>query len=169
MALTISVSHAAREDFGTWSRACVNSRVDTLMRDSVVHFMAPDGCNISIGVWVDPYSGLTFTDPSKLDVDHIVPLNHAYQNGANLWDQDRRVAFANDPRNLITVSASENRSKRSSTPATWMPSNLNHWCQYIESWIAVKMLYDLPFLDDESTVLAVIGRSCAKAAQNNQK
>ncbi len=51
----------------------------------------------STGRWVDPYSGKSFDKTSALDIDHIVPLKHAYTYGARNWTKEQCRAFANDP------------------------------------------------------------------------
>lgn len=83
------------------------------------------------GGWLSAYDGYTTSDPSELDIDHVVPLGEAWRSGASRWDPARRAAFANDldaPQALIAVTAATNRSKSDSDPAIWQPPNTNHWC-----------------------------------------
>ncbi len=73
------------------------------------------------------YDGLTFTNPSDLDIDHVVPLAEAWRSGASSWTTTTRQAFANDltgPQ-LIAVSAARtfNRSKRIMKPKTRMEAD----------------------------------------------
>ena len=42
------------------------------------------------------YDGVTFTDPSGMDIDHMVALAEAWDSGARFWGAARRQAFAND-------------------------------------------------------------------------
>lgn len=42
------------------------------------------------------YTGQTFIDPSRLDIDHFIPLSEAHQSGADVWTAAQREAFAND-------------------------------------------------------------------------
>src|SRR3712207_6970625 len=53
------------------------------------------------GRWFDPYGGETYTDPSDIDVDHIVPPANAWRSGASSWDTAKRESFANVPRDLL--------------------------------------------------------------------
>lgn len=44
-----------------------------ILKDQAKHSikLSPDGCYVSMGIWVDPFSGKTYTRASELDVDHI--------------------------------------------------------------------------------------------------
>ena len=74
--------------------------------------------------WHDPYTGRVFTDPSLLDVDHVVPLKEAFDSGAKEWSRDKMVRYFNDLEHkdhLIAVDRSANRSKGARDPARWLP------------------------------------------------
>ncbi len=76
--------------------------------------LSGNGCDVVAGRWVDIYTGSVFTDPSLLDVDHMVPLADAHRSGGAVWDAARKAVYANDlalADALIAVSASANRSK----------------------------------------------------------
>ena len=98
------------------------------------------GCKVLSGTWVSYYDGLTFTNPGKLDIDHVVPLANAWRAGAKKWSDDRRRAFANDldDSQLIAVSAKSNRSKGDQGPDTWKPPRRRAWCLYSRWWVQVK-------------------------------
>lgn len=103
------------------------------------------------------YDGLTFTDPSDLDIDHVVALAEAWDSGAYAWDSARRRAFANDlgvSWSLIAVSASSNRSKSDKDPAEWLPTSASVRCQYLGDWVAVKARWGLAVDDAERSALA---------------
>lgn len=97
------------------------------------------------GYWVCPYTGKQFTDPTRLDVDHIVPLKWAWLHGAYAWDEEQRKQFANDQANLIAVDAGANRSKGAKGPTEWMPPNLYFGLQYLSLFIHVCEKYDLEY------------------------
>jgi len=81
--------------------------------------------------WVCRYTGQVFTDPSRMDLDHIVPLAWAWRHGADRWTRARREQFANDPDNLILVSAAANRAKGDQGPDLWIPPNITFVPTYI--------------------------------------
>ncbi|EGR0268970.1 HNH endonuclease [Vibrio alginolyticus] len=67
------------------------------------------------------YSGKIYYNASDLDIDHIVLLSWAWKHGADQWTKDTRKRFANDPRNLVAVGASLNRSKGDKGLDEWLP------------------------------------------------
>jgi hypothetical protein len=96
------------------------------------------------GEWVSEYDGVTVTNPSKLDIDHMVPLAEAWRSGAYSWDDTTREAFANDlsnPNALVAVTAGSNRSKSDQDPANWMPDT--DACVYLGKWVGVKYEWKL--------------------------
>jgi hypothetical protein len=88
---------------------------------------------------------LTITDASKLDVDHLVPLQEAWQSGADKWSKKKRQDFANDlseGNSLIAVTLGTNRSKGSKEPQNWLPTS-SYVCQYLIDWVDVKKRWNL--------------------------
>jgi hypothetical protein len=73
---------------------------------------------------------------SEVDIDHVVALGDAWQKGAQLWPYGKRVALANDPFNLLAVSASANRQKGDGDAATWLPANKSFRCIYVARQVA---------------------------------
>ncbi|WP_404381065.1 HNH endonuclease family protein [Caenispirillum salinarum] len=123
---------------------CLDTRQEILARDSVIRpTFSADGCRVTGGRWRDPYTGRTFTDPSALDVDHIVPLSEAHRSGADRWEPARRAAFANNPGNLIAVSASANRSKADGDPLAWLPPAWPYRCAYTAHFAGTKQDWGL--------------------------
>lgn len=123
----------------------------------------PYGCKVVAGDWFSSYDGLTFSDPSELDIDHVVALAEAWDSGASGWDATRRRAFANDldhPEALAAVSASSNRSKSDLDPGQWKPTREAAWCQYARDWVTVKKAWDLSADQNEVDDLKVMLRSC---------
>ncbi len=107
-------------------------------------------CKVITGLWFVPYTGKTFTNPKKLDVDHLVPLAEAHKSGGYLWPRNVKRAYANDldnPGHLIAVESGANRSKGAKDPTEWMPPNEEYWCAYILAWVAVKDKWGL-FMDE---------------------
>ncbi|MDW5325605.1 HNH endonuclease family protein [Plantactinospora sp. KLBMP9567] len=152
----------SRERFPHWRNAGKNCDVrDTvLQRDGTGIKLS--GCNVVGGRWSSRYDKRTLTDPSDVDIDHMVPLANAWRSGADEWDDDKRSEFANDldrPQ-LVAVSASSNRAKGDQDPSQWKPSNRDDWCQYAEDWIAVKHYWRLSVTSGEKAALDDMLGSC---------
>ncbi len=128
-----------------------DTRNDILNRDltQVVHKPGTHDCVVLTGILSDPYTGRTVdfqrgpdTSPA-IQIDHVVALADAWQKGAQQWDSVKRVAFANDPANLIAVSGSANQAKGSGDAATWLPAQTAYRCTYVVTQIEVKATYGL--------------------------
>jgi len=115
------------------------------------------------GTWLSVYDNVTATNPAEFDIDHVVALAEAWRSGAANWDPQRRTAFANDlddPRSLIAVSASSNRSKSDRDPSSWLPPDAANRCGYITNWMAVKLRWDLAVDPIEFTALQSLIGQC---------
>jgi Protein of unknown function (DUF1524) len=124
-----------------------DTREEVLIRDAKGSAQVDAfGCAVIAGDWYSPYDGVWQTDPSNLDIDHVVPLKEAWDSGAKNWAPDRRRAFANDldePRALIAVTSGMNQSKSAADPSNWMPPNHDDWCRYLGAWVRVKAKWGL--------------------------
>lgn len=126
-----------------------DTRNDVLARDLEDITLDDDECTILGGVLDDPYTGKTinFTrgqdTSSEVQIDHRVALMNAWQTGAQQISQSQREALANDPENLASVDGRANSQKSDGDTATWLPSNKDYRCQYVESQVSVKIKYDL--------------------------
>ncbi len=117
--------------------------------------------------WLSIYDGYSTDSSSELDVDHVVALAEAWDSGAWAWDAGRRRAFANDlgdPRALIAVTASTNRSKSDRDPAEWQPPNRSAWCEFADAWIATKVRWGLTVDPAERNALANMLAGCPAGA-----
>ena len=112
----------------------------------IIIFTDAGQCRVASGQWVAPFTGTVVTDPSKLDIDHMVPLANAHRSGGHAWGADRKRAYANDLSNsahLVAVTASANRSKGARGPEDWKPPDESYWCQYATEWFEVKVEWEL--------------------------
>ena len=129
-----------------------NTRCEVLLRQQL-----PDGG------WFSTYDRTHVVNSSDLDVDHVVALAEAWRSGAWVWDAARRREFANDlaePRSLIAVSASSNRSKSDRDPTSWRPSVESDWCEYAISWMTVKTRWVLSVDPEEFVALQHLTGYC---------
>src|SRR5690606_9167331 len=101
---------------------------------------------------------ITVTDPSELDIDHLVPLAEVERSGARDWSEAERQAYANDPDVLVAVTAASNRAKGDQDPATWLPKRDR--CDYITGWVATKQRYDLTADQAEADAIRSVLARC---------
>ena len=140
-----------------------DARDEVLIAESLKRVTVGGGCSLIGGRWVSAYDGVATTYSSDFDIDHMVPLAEAWDSGARYWTSAQREAYANDlgdPRTLIAVSASSNRSKSDQDPAEWLPQY--NVCQYVQNWIAVKVRWRLSVDPTEKSVLRSRLSKCPK-------
>ena len=121
-----------------------DTRAEVLIEEAIVKPKIGLKCKLTGGKWVSAYDGKTITNPSQLDVDHMVPLAEAWRSGAWKWTAAQRQAYANDLENseaLIAVTLTTNRSKGDKDPTLWTPAKI--YCEYLNSWIKIKSQYNL--------------------------
>ena len=138
-----------------------NTRYEVLIAEAIVKPKVGAGCYLTGGKWKSPYDGKVFTNPTGLDIDHMVPLAEAWRSGAWAWTAAQRMEFANDledSRSLLAVTASLNRSKGDRDVAGWLPVKAQ--CAYIANWIAVKSRFDLTVDPTEGEFLLSKITSC---------
>lgn len=142
-----------------------DARNDILKRDLInVVFKEDTGeCKVLSGVLNDPYSGLAieFTlGKSDVDIDHVVALANAWQVGAFQWSDAKRLEFANDPLNLLAVSARLNRQKGDGDAATWLPPAKSYRCAYVSRQVVVKVKYGLWVTAPEKSAIQRVLAGC---------
>ncbi len=76
------------------------------------------------------------------------------------WDSSRRVAFYNDPLNLLAVDGPLNSHKGDGDAATWLPPNRCYRCAYVARQVAVKVSYDLWVTEAERNAMAKVLSTC---------
>jgi hypothetical protein len=112
-----------------------------------------NGCEVTGGKLVDPYTGLRLTQPGQADIDHVVSLGDAWRSGAARWTRERRTEFANDRRHLVPVSASVNRAKGDRPAEKWLPPDAVYHCDYALIIVATKHAYRLTVTAEERSAL----------------
>jgi hypothetical protein len=143
-----------------------DTRNDILQRDLTGEtFKAgTNNCVVMTGALADPYTGqtLTFTkeNADAIHIDHVVALSDAWQKGAQSWPAEKRLAFANDPLNLLAVDGAANSSKSDGDAATWLPPNKAYRCAMVARQVAVKAKYELWMTQPERDATARVLASC---------
>jgi len=161
-----------RSQFGpAWSdvdRNGCDTRNDVLYRDltSIVYKAGTNNCVVFSGILVDPYSGekISFVrgvgTSMEVQIDHVVALSNAWQTGALKLSYDKRLAFANDPMNLLAVKGSLNSQKGDGDAATWLPPRKDIRCAYVAQQIVVKAKYGLWVTPPEKAAMVSILGKC---------
>ena len=145
----------SRAAFGPqWSdvdRNGCDTRNDILKRDltNLVFREKTRECVIESGILLDPFSNteIDFVRGQRtsmlVQIDHVVSLSNAWQTGIFQSSVKERIAFANDPINLLAVKGSLNSQKGDGDAATWLPPHKPFRCKYVTLQINVKAKYGL--------------------------
>lgn len=147
-----------RSKFKLWtehSNGC-NTRYDVLINDAMVRPFVSAGCYLSKGQWVSPYDGVTTSNPTQVQIDHVVPLEDAWAEGAWKWSAGTRKRYANDlgtKFDLLAVSAHSNESKGDRGPDAWLPPKKSFDCKYMTDYTAVMWRWRLTIDQPEKAFL----------------
>ena len=177
-ALTIQEPQSVAYDRSEWRHwdgyvsSCWNIREEVLYRQNTGDIVLLNSnkdvtsdknkaCYVDSGKWYDPYTGKTFTNPSDLDIDHMIPLGYAARQGGQSWSEEKKSEYANslNPDHLIAVSASANRSKSDQGPAEWQPTE-NYQCQYAKNWINISSTWELTVPQADYSALEYMLSTC---------
>ena len=128
--LTVAPAHSSgydRSAFKLWIDAdhdgC-DTRREVLIAEATTKPKVGSSCSFTGGRWYSRYDGVTTTNSSSFDIDHLVPLAEAWRSGAWKWNADTRMRYANDlgyGPDLVAVSAHSNRSKGDDEPSSYLP------------------------------------------------
>jgi len=160
-----------RSTFGDWADPDGNgcdTRNDILNRDlkSITYKYANDNCIVMTGTFLDPYSGTVMNflrgvgTSSLIQIDHVVAVSDAWQKGAFKWGSATKVAFYNDPLNLLAVQGRLNSQKGDGDAATWLPPLKSYRCAYVARQIAVKSKYAIWVTTAEKAAMQTILAKC---------
>lgn len=133
------------EDWHYWTdedRDCVNTRDNVLINTSLSPVsMSPDGCHVTQGKWLDPYTARSYYTPEHLIIDQVVSLEWAHHHGGAGWNAAQKSAFANDRTNLVAIHSGITFPKHGHGPDQWLPPNRYYHCQYLAIWNRVLKKY----------------------------
>ncbi len=165
----------SRDEFGpAWAdvdRNGCDTRNDMLRRDLASIALKPGTkeCVVLSGVLNDPYTARPINflrgaeTSTAVQIDHVVALSDAWQKGGQQLSEDQRLAFANDPLNLLAVDGPANNAKSDSDAATWLPPNKSYRCEYVARQISVKSSYQLWVTAAERDAMARVLSDCPEA------
>jgi len=158
-----------RDLFPHWSDAdddgC-STRDEVLIEEADDPVEVGSGCSLSGGRWYSYYDGVSWTDTSDIDIDHMVPLKEAWGSGAKSWSTAEREAYANDlddRRTLVGVTDSVNQAKSDQDIAEWLPEQ--QVCRYLGEFVAVKHRWGLSVDSAEQAAMESVyaDEGCADA------
>jgi hypothetical protein len=138
-----------------------STRDEVLIAEAVDPVTVGDDCDLSDGRWISYYDRASWTDPGRIDIDHLVPLAEAWDSGARRWKTRTRRAYANDlgdRRSLVGVTDSVNQSKADRDPQEWVPEH--GVCRYVREWVVVKHRWRLSVNRAERKALSALASDC---------
>lgn len=167
IAFTVYSQEYDRSEWGRWldyDNDCQDTRQEVLIEESIIPVTLDEsGCKVISGVWLCLLTGNVYTDPSLLDIDHVVPLKNAHESGGNTFTKDDKYQYFNNLENsnhLMAVYRGANRSKGAKSPDQWMPEYQPFRCTYLNYWISVKRYYRLTMSDEEYRFIDTELRKC---------
>ena len=156
-----------RAAFRHWVNAdgdSCDTREEVLIAESKVQVTLGAGCRVLSGRWVSWYDGATWTDPTDVDIDHVVALKEAWESGAQAWSAAKRERYANDLGHrwsLDAVTDNVNASKSDRDPASWLPPVASTHCSYAVHWVTVKYRWRLSVdAAERDRLLGVLSGTC---------
>ena len=161
-----------RARFKLWIDADKNgcdTRAEVLIAEAIVKPKKVAKCKLTGGKWLSSYDGVKYTDASKLDIDHLVPLAEAWRSGAWAWTDQQRMEYANDLEDewaLNAVTASVNRSKGDKDIASWLPKK--NVCAYLAGWVTIKARFEMTVDIAEAKIINKYYSSCGLGYQTKQ-
>lgn len=151
-----------------------DTRNDILARDLTADVMS-GRCKVIRGTLADPYTGRTIhfvrgnQTSTLVQIDHVVALQNSWLTGARKLTQAQRMAFANDPLNLVAVDGRTNAVKGAGDAATWLPPKKDYRCDYVTRQIEVKAKYRLWVAPAERDAMARVLGGCPGQPASRQK
>jgi len=143
---------------------CQSTRQEILVLTSRVdvRYTNPRNCVVRTGEWLDEYTGELFKVAVKLEVDHIIPRMYAHTHGGDRWTPEKKLAFANDPLNIMLVERREIRRKRDRGPSRYLP-RAEFQCEYINLWNQISEKYDLQLSTNDKSTISRLNADCFEA------
>ena len=157
----------SRDQFGNgWRKFGDCDMRNIILNRDLNDVVVNDKCHVTKGSLHDPYTGkdIVFArgpDTSDdIQIDHVVALSDAWQNGAQQLTPAERESLANDPLELLAVDGPINQQKSDGDAATWLPPNKSFRCQYVARQIAVKKKYSLWVTQAEKGAIKRVLSTC---------
>ena len=134
------------------------TRQEVLKRDSKIPVTLDRRGRVIGGYWVDAFTGEGLSDPRQVQIDHVVPVSEAYQAGGYGWGKGDRLAFMNDPDNLVVTSKNENQRKGRLLAGGYLPPKKELRAGFLGRVVKVKDKYGLALTEEELASVTSGGR-----------
>ena len=106
-----------------------------------------------------PYTGRFFESTKETDIEHIISLSEAHDSGLCAANEETKVRFASDLRNLTLASPEVNRDQKGGSDASeWLPEKNKCW--YANQIVKVKKAYELTVDSNELIALEKVISKC---------
>lgn len=121
-------------------------------------------CKVVSGTYLSALTGKRGAYSTQLRartaVTHVVTKQQAWRSGAKLWSPAKRMAFANDPLNLVTADAKTSAARGNKDLTGWKPVSKGVACRYAGRRAAVMHKYALKVTPAELALLKSMAKSC---------
>lgn len=144
---------------------CQDTRQEVLIRDAEPQSisLSEDGCRVVRGEWIDPYSGITLTDPADVQIDHVLALREAHDAGGWAWARSKKRAYANDLSarfHLRAVIGQLNQEKSAKGEADWLPPRYLARCEYVRDRLAIRARWSLRIMPRDRPIIERVLAGC---------
>ncbi len=76
------------------------------------------------------------------------------------WPSAKRLAFANDPLDLLAADGALNQQKGDANAASWLPPDKSFRCAYVARQVSVKAAYQLSVTAAEKAAMQRVLAGC---------
>ncbi|KRB37775.1 cell wall-binding repeat-containing protein [Microbacterium sp. Root180] len=143
------------------------TRQEVLLEETLVPATVTGTCTVTTGEWFSYYDGVTHTESTALEMDHLVAMKETWVSGAYAWTEAQRTAYSNEtdyPATLVMVTAAVNTAKSDKDPSAWLPPLSSARCQYVTDWVTVKWRWNLAVNSTEKTAIQNVLAGCGTLA-----
>ena len=109
------------------------------------------GCSVRDDMLQTQLTVLTESDRCKPIAQGICPYSGRIISSDPAMS--KRLAFANDPANLVAVAKAENQAKSDSLPSEWLPSDSSRRCWYVNQLADIAVTYGLAVSAADAAVM----------------
>ena len=87
---------------------------------------------------------------------------YAHTHGGDRWTPEKKLAFANDPLNIMLIDRREIRRKRDRGPSRYLPRD-EFQCEYVNLWDQISEKYNLQLSTTDRSTISRLNSDCSEA------